>query len=166
MIPLRINCPPTWKNIVISSPGVLLRQKISHRSIQLPCASVLLRSVVIERGAAKRRKASTLLKRSFSNVLALQRYNFAKIVRVPGIGCQLVTTTSLGIAARYFVPVDHVPPGVEIVGTAVLVLKIVGVLPDIVAHDWMVAIHQWAVLVGGGDDLELATPIEDQPGPA
>src|SRR5712692_8313465 len=97
MTPLRINCPPTWKNIVISSPGVLLHQKISHRSIQLPCASVLLRSVVIERGdvyysrcfyrthchlfvcalqhcegsgvpcghsagAAKRRKASTLLK--------------------------------------------------------------------------------------------------------
>src|SRR2546425_12737637 len=37
-----------WKNIVSSSPGVIRRQRISHRSIRLPCVSVLWRSVAIE----------------------------------------------------------------------------------------------------------------------
>src|SRR5688572_28214693 len=32
------------------------------------------------------------------------------------------------------VPVDGVPPGLEILGTAVLVLEVVGVLPDVVAE--------------------------------
>jgi len=33
------------------------------------------------------------------------------------------------------IPVDHIPPGLEVVGAAVLVVEIVGVLPDIVAED-------------------------------
>jgi hypothetical protein len=31
-------------------------------------------------------------------------------------------------------PVDHVPPRVDVVGTAVLVLDVVGVLPDVYAE--------------------------------
>ena len=34
-----------------------------------------------------------------------------------------------------FRPVDHVPPLFQVVGAAVLVLQVVGVLPDVVAHD-------------------------------
>ena len=63
------------------------------------------------------------------------------------------------------VPVDDVPPGGEVVGTLVLVLQVVGVLPDVVAEDGVEALAQRRVLVGGGDDLELAAG-EDQPAPA
>src|SRR5690348_604118 len=48
MILQQISCPSMWKNIVISSPGVLGRQQILHRSILLPCVSALLRFEVIE----------------------------------------------------------------------------------------------------------------------
>src|ERR1035438_7753349 len=70
-----------------------------------------------------------------------------------------------GEAAVDFVPVDNVPPGGEIVGAAVLVLQIVGVLPDVVEQDGIVALGEGRVLVGRGDDLELAAG-EAQPAPA
>ena len=52
-----------------------------------------------------------------------------------------------------FVPIHHFPPGREVVRTAVLVLEVVRMLPDITtqnrslaaAHSW----HQWVVLIGG-----------------
>ena len=51
------------------------------------------------------------------------------------------------------VPIHHFPPGREIVRTAVLVLEVVRMLPDITtqdggfsaAHSW----HQGVVLIGG-----------------
>src|SRR5579883_347209 len=39
-------------------------------------------------------------------------------------------------------------------------------LPDIVAHDGIEAIHQRAVLVGGRDDGEFAIPVGHEPRPA
>src|SRR5713226_240966 len=48
MILPRTGYPPTWKNIMISSPGAILRQKNSHRSIRSPCASVQAGFVVID----------------------------------------------------------------------------------------------------------------------
>src|SRR5947209_13526449 len=39
-------------------------------------------------------------------------------------------------------------------------------LPDIVTHDWVVAIHQRAILISRRNDLELATLIKDEPRPA
>jgi hypothetical protein len=39
------------------------------------------------------------------------------------------------VALRDFLPVDHVPPGVEIVRAPVVVLEIVSVLPEVVAED-------------------------------
>src|SRR5216684_2919867 len=50
MILPRTGYPPTWKNIMISSPGAILRQKNSHRSIRSPCASVPAGFVVIDAG--------------------------------------------------------------------------------------------------------------------
>src|SRR5262245_53366633 len=43
-----------------------------------------------------------------------------------GLGC--------GIALTDFAPVDHVPPRLEVVATAVLIHEIVGVLPHVVAE--------------------------------
>lgn len=66
----------------------------------------------------------------------------------------------------YGAPVDDVPDGLEVLGLAVLVLQVVGVLPgvdtqqgDLVAGD--------GVLVGLGDDLQGAgLLVLDEPGPA
>src|SRR5579864_7510818 len=59
----------------------------------------------------------------------------------------LATTAALLVAAGDLIPVDHVPPGVKVLWTAVLILEIVGVLPNIVAHDRVQTVHKWAVLV-------------------
>src|SRR4051812_21735495 len=62
-------------------------------------------------------------------------------------------------------PVDDIPPGGEIVGAAVLVVEVVGVLPDVDAEQWHVALHDRAVLVCGRVDGE-AGPVVDEPRPA
>src|SRR5215210_1462469 len=62
-------------------------------------------------------------------------------------------------------PVDRVPPGRQVVGAPVLVLQVVGVLPDVDAQERRRAIHQRAVLIGLADDVELAV-LGDQPAPA
>src|SRR3954463_6911668 len=61
-------------------------------------------------------------------------------------------------------PVYDVPPGGDVVGAAVLVLEVVGVLPDVEADDGEGAFHDRAVLVGGRDDLDVL-PALDQPRP-
>src|SRR5258708_37007610 len=57
----------------------------------------------------------------------------------------------------HFSPVDDVPPRGEVIGAAVLVLQIVGVLPNVVAEDGVEAQAQRRGLIGRGDDLELAS---------
>ena len=64
-----------------------------------------------------------------------------------------------------FGPVDHVPPGVDVVGTAVLILQVVRVLPDVDAEHGLLAFHQRAVLVRRAFDRELAAAVDD-PRPA
>ena len=64
-----------------------------------------------------------------------------------------------------FLPVHHVPPGGHVFRPAILILQVVGVLPDIEAHHGILAFHQRAVLIGGGSDLELAAVVQ-QPCPA
>src|SRR5204863_1028091 len=63
------------------------------------------------------------------------------------------------------VPVDDVPPGSDVVGTTVLVLQVVGVLPHVEAENRLLPFHQRAVLVRGALDGELPADIE-QPRPA
>jgi len=53
-------------------------------------------------------------------------------------------------------PVHCVPPGGKVFGTAVVVLQIIGVLPDVVAEDGVEALRDGVVLVGSADDLEFA----------
>src|SRR4029453_5268801 len=52
------------------------------------------------------------------------------------------------------VPVHDVPPGIDVVGAAVLVEQVVGVLPDVEAEDGRAALHHRVVLVGEGAELE------------
>ena len=63
-------------------------------------------------------------------------------------------------------PVDEVPEGVDVVWATVLVVEVVGVLPDIQAKDWFVSEHDGGVLVGGGADMEFAFGVEAEPRPA
>src|SRR5580704_6753544 len=70
-----------------------------------------------------------------------------------------------GEALVDLIPVDGVPPGGEVVRSPVVVLEVVSVLPDVVAEDGVAALRDGVVLVGGGDDGELAG-FEDEPAPA
>src|SRR5690348_12202251 len=62
-------------------------------------------------------------------------------------------------------PVDDAPPGVHVVVAAVLVLQVVGVLPDVDAQQWPAALRQGRILVGRAGDDQLAVG-GDQPRPA
>ena len=63
------------------------------------------------------------------------------------------------------VPVNRSPPGGEIVRPLVLVLEVVGMLPDVVGQDGVEALRQGRILVGSGDDFELAAG-QHKPAPA
>src|ERR1039458_10333181 len=71
-----------------------------------------------------------------------------------------------GVEALFdFRPVDHIPPSRNIVGPAVLIVQVVGVLPPVQAHHRELAFHHRAILVGGGKDIQLAVGFH-QPSPA
>src|SRR5712692_276769 len=63
-------------------------------------------------------------------------------------------------------PVERVEPRRDVVGSLVLVLEVVSVLPDVNTYDRSQPIHVGAVLVGVALDRELATRIGEQPSPA
>jgi hypothetical protein len=50
-------------------------------------------------------------------------------------------------------PVDHVPPRADVIGTAVLILQVVGVLPNVETDDGVLAFHDRVVLVGRRGDV-------------
>ena len=62
------------------------------------------------------------------------------------------------------VPVDSVPPCGEVIGSAVLVLEVVGMLPHIVAQDGVFALRERTVLVGACGDYQFAA-VPEQPAP-
>src|SRR6187200_1138278 len=62
-------------------------------------------------------------------------------------------------------PADDVPPAVEVLLAAVLVLEVVGVLPDVDAENRRIAVHERRVLVRSRDDGE-ARAVVDEPRPA
>src|SRR5215218_273358 len=71
----------------------------------------------------------------------------------------------LRVALRDRRPIDHVPPGLEVLGAPVLVLEVVRVLPDVVAEDRLVGLEDRRVLVRRRVHRE-AGPVVDQPRPA
>ena len=75
---------------------------------------------------------------------------------------QLATPRTLGDV----VPVDDVPEGVEVVGTFVLVLQVVGVLPDVGAEQRRLSRRRSACPGSGSRRPRGAGGVLDQPGPA
>jgi len=69
----------------------------------------------------------------------------------------------LGVTLGDGLPVHHAPPGVEVIRPLVLIFQVIGVLPDIDAHDRHLAGHVRVILVGAREDLELAVG-KDEPG--
>src|SRR6188472_2310670 len=70
------------------------------------------------------------------------------------------------VALADLVPVDHIPPGGEIVGALVLVFQVVGMLPDIDTENRsLLGVHQRVVLIRSADDFQLAGSISDDPSP-
>src|SRR5436853_1926023 len=68
-------------------------------------------------------------------------------------------------ALRHLVPVDDVPPRLEVVRALVLVLEVVGVLPDVDADQRRLARRDRRVLVGRAGDHE-PRPVVHEPRPA
>src|SRR5262249_35440124 len=69
-----------------------------------------------------------------------------------------------------FSPVHDAPERLEVIGAAILVFEVVGMFPDIATEDRFAFgagdrfAHERVVLIGGGDDFQLAI-VYDQPGP-
>jgi len=57
-----------------------------------------------------------------------------------------------GEALVDLVPVHGVPPGLQVIGTLVLILEVIGVLPHVIAQHGVLAVGDGIVLVGCGDD--------------
>src|SRR6266566_2068755 len=74
-------------------------------------------------------------------------------------------SSSLGIASGNLVPVDNIPPGIEVLRTAVLIFEVIGMLPHVVTQDRIETVRQGVILVGGGNDSE-AIATQNKPGPA
>jgi hypothetical protein len=79
-------------------------------------------------------------------------------INLEGINAEVASSSGLGGVPVTF---DHVPEGGDVVRTAVLVVEVVGVLPDIEAEDGLALdagdglAHERAVLVGGGADASF-----------
>src|SRR6185436_1607052 len=63
-------------------------------------------------------------------------------------------------------PVDDIPPRVDVVGPAILILEVVRVLPDVDAEDGLLAVHHRVVLVRRALDDELAAVVDHPRPPA
>src|SRR5688500_13766615 len=61
-------------------------------------------------------------------------------------------------------PIHHVPPRSDVIGTTVLVLQVVGVLPDVASENRVLPFHQRIVLIRRAGDRQLAAVV-DQPHP-
>src|SRR5437016_631157 len=60
-----------------------------------------------------------------------------------------------------FAPVDDVPPGIDVVGSAILILEVIGVLPHVHSEDDLLPFHQWTVLVRAALDRQLVAGRND-----
>src|SRR5688572_21207508 len=89
---------------------------------------------------------------------ALNRKNFTPASRdtsssvktIPTARCvrKRKRTTTSAQPLVHLRPVHDIPPGIDVVRPAILVLEIVGVLPDVDTEDHLLPVHQRAVLVG------------------
>src|SRR5580658_7279006 len=71
-----------------------------------------------------------------------------------------------GEALVDFVPVHRAPPCRQIFRTAVVVLQIIGVLPDVVAKDGIVALADGIILIRRRHDMHFAAGLAGEPDPS
>ena len=62
-------------------------------------------------------------------------------------------------------PVDELPPAVEVLRAGVAIVDVVGMLPDVAGEEGGVAVLDGVGGVVGARDGELALAVEDEPGP-
>src|SRR5207249_5524450 len=97
-------------------------------------------------------------------VSARHRNQHARRVRYPRSASSVTSAASVVLRDR--VPVHHVPPSLKVIGAAVLILEIIGMLPHVDAEDRRVAIHQRTVLIWRRNNFELSILVFNQPRPA
>src|SRR6478736_5919040 len=68
---------------------------------------------------------------------------------------------SRGEALVHLAPVHHVPPRRDVIRPLVLVLQVVGVLPDVESEDRLLAFHERIVLVGRAGDRQLPALVHE-----
>src|SRR5258707_12138166 len=70
-----------------------------------------------------------------------------------------------GVTLGDLVPVHGIPPGLEVIGAAVLVVEIISGFPDVVTHEHALAVHDRRVLIRTGLDRRLAVPGDGHENP-
>src|SRR5690606_10450572 len=69
----------------------------------------------------------------------------------------------------HLVPIDHIEKSVDIIGPPVLIVQVIGVLPNVKPQNGMAITatsrHQGIVLVRGGTDFHFPALVDAQPGP-
>ena len=98
----------------------------------------------------------------------LDKNGSRNVVRVPG--AMVITMRCLWLLCSLqlsidSIPVHNIPPSLEVVGTLVPVLQVVGMFLDIIAEDWNSAIHVRVVLIWCADDLKLSSLRACEPNP-
>ena len=63
-------------------------------------------------------------------------------------------------------PVDELPEGSEMVGTAILIIHIVGVLPNVEGEQWAESVSDWVLCVLLLSDDEFTISIGGKPNPS
>ena len=69
-------------------------------------------------------------------------------------------------AAAYYVPIDDIPDGLDVIGTTVLIVEVVSVLPYIETEDGFVATDYGIGAVGLLRDDELTVLVDREERPA
>src|SRR3989442_15972822 len=66
-----------------------------------------------------------------------------------------------------FVPIDHVPPGLDVITAQVLILQVVRVFPDVQPQNGLTTTGEqiWSVLIRSGVDGQFPVS-DDQPSPS
>src|SRR5437870_3727872 len=91
---------------------------------------------------------------------ALRSFGLRLVSGAPGL-LRLEFCVSLG----HVVPVNHIKPGDNVIGPAILVFEVVGVLPNVDSEQRMSALANWVVLIRRSFYFQLLA-VEHQPGPA
>src|SRR3954447_6700253 len=87
----------------------------------------------------------------------LQNLGYSKTETTPSPGSiGLVSAPKLLQLLVNCVPVNNIPPCRDVFGTAILILQIVSVFPDIQTKDRLLSFHVGAILIGRRSNLKLA----------